>query len=496
MHMADTKSLATTRLFSSMPFWLAIVSGVAFVERLLVILFYQPISYNDTPSYRRLAEAVLQGFTNYDGTRTPGYPVFLALTGTDQRAWLTQLLLGFATTLLLFYIGWKLTDKAWFGAVIGLAHTLNLGQFFFESNLITESLTTFFLVLTMAGVVLWLRQPKLRRVWLVVLLGLVSSITLLVRPLFVYLPFLLLAFLWLEDRLSQKTAHQPNEVKPDASQYNDHQYTLRHGIALMIPVVLLLGGWVGFIRLQFNQWSITTMTGYHLVQHTGSFFEYVPDEYASIRDTYIKYRDAHIAQFGTQTNAIWDAIPEMSKVSGYSFYGLSKVLTRISIQLILHHPWLFIKSAASGWWMFWRAPVYWSAQALKLPALTGVISTAILLERMALIVANFVFIFSSLLFALAEISAFTRHKPSLLRLRFYNPAQHAFLWMLLANIWIASILQTLLDHGDNPRFLVPLQSLVVVWVVTFIYQLLISRQKSLPTTPQSAPISEPSSRPK
>ena len=77
------------------------------------------------------------------------------------------------------------------------------------------------------------------------------------------------------------------------------------------------------------------MTGYNLIQHTGNYFEYVPDEYASLRDTYIKYRDAHIAQFGTQTNAIWDAIPEMSKVSGYSFYALSRVLARISIDLIL-----------------------------------------------------------------------------------------------------------------------------------------------------------------
>ncbi len=492
--MADTQPTNTHRWFLSTHFWLAVISGVALAERVLVIFFYQPVTYNDTPSYRRLAEAVLQGFANYDGTRTPGYPVFLALTGTDQRAWLTQLFLGFATTLLLFYIGWKMTDKAWFGGIIGLAHTLNLGQLFFESNLITESLTTFFLVLTMAGLMLWLRQPKLRRAWLVILLGLVSSITLLVRPLFIYLPFLLLAFLWLESSLSRKMTHQLYAVNSDTSQYRGFQFSFRHAIVFMIPVILLLGGWVGFIRTQFNQWSITTMTGYHLVQHTGSFFEYVPDEYATLRDIYIKYRDAHIAQYGTQTNAIWDAIPEMSKASGYSFYGLSRVLTRISIQLILHHPWLFIKSAASGWWMFWRAPAYWSAEALKLPALTGVISSAILIERLALILANFIFILASLYLALAEFLAFIRHKPGLPSPRFNSLTQHTYLWFLLASIWIASILQTLLDHGDNPRFLVPLQSLVVLWVITIIYQVIISRQipspaKTQPSNDQRPPSS-------
>ncbi len=115
-------------------FWLIVVAGVALMERLLVVLLYQPVTYSDTPSYRRLADAVLNHFTNYDGTRTPGYPVFLALTGTDQRAWLVQLLMGFITTLLLFYIGWTLTNKAWFGGVIALAHTLNLGQLFFTNN--------------------------------------------------------------------------------------------------------------------------------------------------------------------------------------------------------------------------------------------------------------------------------------------------------------------------------------------------------------------------
>lgn len=488
--MADTKPRKTYRLSSSTPFWLAIVSGVALVERVLVIFFYQPVSYNDTPSYRRLAETVLQGFAYYDGTRTPGYPVFLALTGTDQRAWLAQLFLGFVTTLLLFYIGWNLTDKAWFGGIIGLAHTLNLGQLFFESNLITESLTTFFLVLTMAGLMLWLRQPKLRRAWLVILLGLVSSITLLIRPLFIYLPFLLLAFLWLESRLSPKMPPSAYAADSETSHNHLYRFSFRHGIVFMIPVVLLLGGWVGFIRYQFNQWSITTMTGFHLVQHTGSFFEYVPDEYADLRDIYIKYRDAHIAQYGTQTNAIWDAIPEMSKVSGYSFYGLSKVLTRISIQLILHHPWLFIKSAASGWWMFWRAPVYWSTEALQLPAFRGVISSAILIERLALILTNFIFILASLYLALAEFLTLIRHKPSLPSIRFHSPAQHAYLWLLLASIWIASVLQTLLDHGDNPRFLVPLQSLVVLWVITFIYQMVIGRYFPSPTKSPSPIIHE------
>lgn len=474
------------RKYSSSPSaWLIVVCAVALLTRVFMILLYQPVAYSDTPSYRRLADTVLHGFAAYDGTRTPGYPVFLALTGSDQHVWLVQLLMGFITTLLIFYIGWKLTDKPWFGGLLALAHTLNLGQLFFESNLLTESLTTFLMILTMAGMLVWLIYPKYRRPLLAFLIGLVSSIMLLVRPLFIYLPFYLLLFIWIEPRLTSIPARQTGGTNALVENHPAHwSSAVSVGFALLVPVVLLLGGWVNFIHKNFNEWSLTTMTGYHLVQHTGSFFEYVPDEYASLRDTYVKFRDAHIAQFGTQTNAIWDAIPEMSKVSGYSFYTLSKVLTRISIDLILKHPILYIESAVSGWWMFWRVPVYWSAEALRYPQMAQGIRLIVLLERGLIFLCNLFFIITSISFAIIECISAIRRTPSLLPIRQTHPTVYAFLWLLLGNIWIASILQTLLDHGDNPRFLVPLQSLVVLWVAVFFLQIAEARQARIPISSQ------------
>jgi hypothetical protein len=472
--MADSQSIKKRDLKSPIKFWLGFVAAVALLERLLVILFYQPVTYSDTPSYRRLADTVLQGFANYDGTRTPGYPVFLSLTGTDQRAWLVQLLLGFITTLLLFYIAWKLTGQPWFGGVIALLHSLNLGQLFFESNLLTESITTFFLTLTMAGVLVWLCVPNLRNLWFTFLLGLSSVITLLIRPLFIYLPVLLLIFLGSDTRTNHISKNHGTIDRETPQKTTDHSFRWRFAVVFLLPVLLLFGSWVVFIHKNFNEWALTTMTGYHLVQHTGNFFEYVPDEYASLRDTYIKYRDEHIAKFGTQTNAIWDAIPEMSQVSGYSFYALSRVLTHISIQLIERHPLLFIKGALSGWWIFWRAPVYWSAEAIKIQAIVPMIKIAVQVQRPLIILVNLAFIVTSLFFAITEAVAAIRRKPLPIPWQLNNPTLYRFGWMLLTNIWVASILQTLLDHGDNPRFLVPLQSLVVLWVGLFLFYVIIS----------------------
>ena len=467
--------------------WLLIVFVTALISRLFLLLLYSPVTYSDTPSYRRLASSVLNLFAKYDGTRTPGYPGFLALVGSDQNVWIAQLLLGLITTLLLFYIGWKLTGRPRFGGLIALFHTLNLGQLFFESNLLTESLTTFLLVLTMAGALVWMIYPQYRNLWLSFSLGLVSTVTLLVRPLFIYLPFFLLIFLVF---VIQSKSHSTALLRDADSQFEVRplqrkQIQWRFGIAFILPVMLLLGGWVTFIHARFGDWSLTTMTGFHLIQHTGSFFEYVPDEYASLRDTYIHYRDAHIAEFGTQTNTIWEAIPEMSRASGYNFYDLSKVLARISIQLIFEHPWLFMKSAISGWWMFWRTSVYWSPEALRFSGLIGTVDIAIQFQRVILFFINLVFIFSSMYFALSECLAAVRHTPSRLLMRFINPAQHMYFWFLFGIIWMASILQTLLDHGDNPRFLIPLQSLVVLWVAWFFFQLINNKKELTNSTSQS-----------
>jgi hypothetical protein len=55
----------------------------------------------------------------------------------------------------------------------------------------------------------------------------------------------------------------------------------------------------------------------------------------------------------------------MQQVSGYNFYDLSRVLAKISIDLIKNHPELYLRSVVKGWWYFWRVPVYWSSSALR-----------------------------------------------------------------------------------------------------------------------------------
>jgi hypothetical protein len=48
----------------------------------------------------------------------------------------------------------------------------------------------------------------------------------------------------------------------------------------------------------------------------------------------------------------------------------------------------------------------------------------------------------------------------------------AFIWFAASTVWLTSVIQTLLDHGDNPRFSVPTQSLVVFLVLWWSVQII------------------------
>lgn len=444
--------------------WTLAVALFGLAERLALWLIYAPASYGDTPSYMRLARALQQGgLSAYDGTRVPGYSTFLNLLGQDPMAiWVGQMALGWAASLLLLYLGGSMAADPRFGALVATAYNLTAAMVLFEANLLSETLTTFWVLLSVSLLMALDRQaaradaggpaqrPRRLPEWtLAAALGLASALAGLTRPLFYILPPVLAVFVWYAGRLRQPIAAWRSTQGRFAPR-------LARLLAFSLPAALLLGGWLLWVYRSYEMFSPTTMGGYHMVQHTGEYFEYLSDEYAPLRDTYLKYRDAQIAARGTQTNAIWDAIPEMSAVTGLSFFGLSAELQRLSLQLIRQHPLLYLENVVQGWIDFWKAPVYWDAGGLRFSWLRPVFSAWALAGRGLALAANAGFLLASAAIALSR-SVRKRLQMDLLGLA------------LAAPIWLASIVQSLADHGDNPRFLIPLQPVVMLLVLRWIH---------------------------
>lgn len=431
--------------------WFGIVLAVAILLRVVLFMTYPEVSYSDTASYRRSANAILDGLKAYDGTRTPGYPAFMALLGPDRVVYFVQLLLGLGMTMAWFWIGWKATGKPFFGGLAGLAHTLNPGQIFFEANLLTETLSTFWLILAFLGVFIWLEFPKTRSIGLGLGVGLGAALAALTRPLFIFVP------VWLAVFLAFSLEHKKL------------RFNWKGLFGVLLPAVLLVGGWMLWIQKNYHIFSLTTMTGYHLVQHTGYYFDDVPDEDAVLRDVYLDFREQRLKTYGTQGNTIWDAIPALQEASGMNFYELSRELQRISVQLILTHPWHYVGRVLRGWWLFWRAPVYWSSRSISSGQLVLIFRTMILSVRGLIFGANIVFIITTLTACVSK------------RLREIW-ALRPFLWLLAGSVWASSVASSMLDHGDNPRFLIPLQTAVlfwVLWVIVHSWQALRSAPKGL-----------------
>ncbi|MGD0611165.1 MAG: hypothetical protein ABSB41_06580 [Anaerolineales bacterium] len=423
--------------------WLAVVILVAATERFLLYIFYRPVSYNDTATYRRLAGQVAQGWDHFEASRMPGYPFFLSLVGPDEHVYTVQLVLGFLTSLLFFYIGWRVTGKGWFAGLAALAHTLNLQQLFIEADLLTEPLTTFFIALALAGMAWLLFSEEKPPLWRILLAGLLvgssSGLAILMRANYLFLPFWAAFLVIIGWRVGPPLRWAA-------------------GAAIGLVGLVVVGVWINYVHQDYHMWSLSTVDGYHLMNHSGVFFEYVPDQYAAVRDTFLQYRAAQIAQTGSPGNTIWNAIPALEKASGLGFFDLSRLLEKISIQLILKYPGLYLRDVFLGWEAFWKAPFHWEVSPGENPSLAILRGGIVLLDRGILILANLVFILGTLLLAWKRARRFLK--------------MDTFWWFVLSVIWLTSVIQALLEYGDNPRYSVSVQSWIILIVLWWVIQIL------------------------
>jgi hypothetical protein len=283
--------------------------------------------------------------------------------------------------------------------------------------------------------------------------GLFSSAAIMTRPMFILAPFVL--GLGLLIRRGDHPGKLPWRKNSGAA------------LALCLPVILTVGLWVNYVHALYKVWGMDAMGGFHLVNNTGTFFEYVPDEYAEVREIYLQYRAARLADRGTEVNTIWDAIPSLNKALGTNYYSLSRLLTKISLDLIREHPDLYLLNVAKGWWWAWLTPVYWNEAAIANPALRAALASYIYAARALLFGANLVFLTVSV-----AALAYQRLRAVL--------QMDAFQWMLVGVVMSSSIVQAFGEHGDNPRFLLPLQSVVVflvlLWAARLVEALNIKRK--------------------
>lgn len=185
---------------------LLVITAVALVHAAVYIWHQRPdwhVSWTDQAGYQRLGEvlATTGQFTRYPDApvfvpeviRTPGYPALVAIVyrlfGVGNQAALvaTQALLFAGLCLLVFAIARRfVAERVAFGAALLTALFPPLP--YFGALALTELPTAFALTLAMY---VFVRALHGDRAWLYVAAGVLFSITTLVRPVFILLPFFL-----------------------------------------------------------------------------------------------------------------------------------------------------------------------------------------------------------------------------------------------------------------------------------------------------------------
>jgi len=396
---------------------------------------YEPIELSDTGTYIALAQRIAtMNFDGFDGFRTPGYPLLLLLGGQNQQVvWLLQSLLGIATALFLFGLTLRQTGSRLAALIAALGCGLSINLIFSEASILTEALSAFLIVVTVfLCAALSTRQASDFRSSLA--LGCVVSLAGLTRPLLLLLIPLCLLFLLLRPGTASDR---------------------RTALGFLLPPALLIGGWSAVVWNATGWFTPTISTGYSLTRHSGAFFELVPDEDAQLRDIYLRHRAAAAETNTSPGNTIWQAKDEMRQATGLNAAALSKELTRISLALFAAHPRLYLQSVGQAWRKFWESKIVWQRDRISDERLR---ETALWLwgRQWTLLRAAKRALLPALLLYVVYI--------------FAGQSRIAAVPLLsLAVIGSASLVQALLEYGENDRYALPFQPLIVFVVVAAIF---------------------------
>jgi 4-amino-4-deoxy-L-arabinose transferase-like glycosyltransferase len=350
-----TDTGATTSRARATVVWLILVILLVVGLRVAVLTLHEPIVRNDTTgtrgptyevlSYRYLALGILRGDLSGDlGTRTPGYPAFLAgcfrLFGVDN--WTAVVLVQSLLAVVVFAAAYWLWSQIYGGVLAVTAATatgvLDPVVILSESSVLSETLS---IVLLMLAVPLALHAARRAHPGSALGAGLCVAGLALTRPAFQLLIPLLAIYLVIA---------------------LDGWRRSRRGAAVVSVFVLVaalpVAGWSAFNYTRFGYFTPMTTQGYILTSHTAPLIAGEPQRYAPYADL-----AAIVDRYARDTGwGIWLAYPEIMRQRQVSFAEGSRLMERLSFAVVRDRPVQFARSVWTAFLRFWGPAVFVGAE--------------------------------------------------------------------------------------------------------------------------------------
>jgi len=419
--------------------------------RFFVFFAYDGITYfPDSGDYIELANLILKGdVIGYHGARTPGYSLFLALLGNNH--WLVvivQNILGLLSLYLIYDF-----SKQWvsvrMAVVVGLVLSSYLPFVFYDFAILTESLSAFLLVYLIwyLNKVDFFKKKNTYSVYTVI--GLLSAGLFLVRPFFIYLPILMVAFILLTHFSNIKNRMLPLLV-------------------LMGIPFLTLASWNSFNKLNTGVFMTSSYEGINLTQVGTSFYEKLPEEYKIEKEILLKHRKETIAtkQDNAYPMTVWFAREELKTITGLDDLELSLRLKKMSQNLLLDNPIDYSQQAFVSFYKFFGAEntLLWNVDKFNTIYIRrGLVGLWIYGQQYLLILLNIIFLVLSFWF-LFKNRAFK---------------DWGIIQFLILTVILGAGFQAMITFGTNSRFCYPFTFLILICVIKYL-QILFKRKQLYP----------------
>jgi hypothetical protein len=304
---------------------------------------HAPFLSLDSPSYMSLARDLKAGTLTELSIRTPGFPLFLILTGSER----TPRRVLFDMSLGLYFSAVGLL--AWFLRSLGIRCRLIFCMMviailppYVEPSAYadSENLCQFMVVVSTLSAALWRITQRRTFLWIYGIAALGAALT---RPTYQFFVLAVAAAILLGNSLN----------------LGKRERTLKLARALAGPVllsILVLGGWATVNFMKFRYFDTSGMTAITLGHKTASFVECLPNEYTELRSTLLKYRDRELLiPFSDHTgqNYIHRALPELIRSAGNDKAKAFRVLKAADIYLITHKPASYLLESLKAGVTYW-----------------------------------------------------------------------------------------------------------------------------------------------
>lgn len=316
---------------------------LVFTVAIKLALFIFPVHpvhniQDDSLLFFNLGEKILHyDLDGFEGGKPPGYSLFIILSLFNVRKIiLYQLIIGFIIVLLIYRICRCLTNIPYIPLLAGFLYAIYLPALRSELSILSETLTAFLVSLSFFLLLQTLIEKKSRPILIVSL----ASFAGLTRPEYVFLPFVIIAFLLY---IQAKKG------------FSDGIRLRKIVIVALVPILLFLGWCVIVYRLT-GEFTLSTGRSFGIMEILGDSVLDAPDtaEFALLKKEYLEAKAKLLDCQEDPKEAMSVAASNVRKKLCLNLKETEDLVFSMAIKIIKERPIDYLKKAICNWIIFWK----------------------------------------------------------------------------------------------------------------------------------------------